>query len=93
MFSSKPKESERVEFHPEKAFNMLHRTIYDEKTNDIKSGTIWNAGFDFTNLKNIIYLVDQVEQISEKLDKVLAQNQELQSRLENLEHRAEIKVR
>lgn len=94
LFSkSKPKESEWVEFHPEKPFNKIKRVVYNEKTNDIKSGEIWSAGWEFTNLKNIFYLVDKIDAMSDKLDQLLVQNKELQKRCEILEKEAEIKRR
>lgn len=38
LFSSKPKESEWVEWHPNWPVNKFKRTIYDEKTDSIKRG-------------------------------------------------------
>lgn len=93
LFSSKPKESEWVEFHPGKPFNKIKHVVYNEKTNDIKSGEIWSAGWEFTNLKNIFYLVDKIDAMSDKLDQLLVQNKELQKRCEILEKEAEIKRR
>lgn len=85
LFSSKPKESERVEFHPDGPICKIKRTNYNEKTNSIKGGTMWTAGWDFDNWHNILYAIDQISVLSDKMDKILMQNEELQKRCEVLE--------
>lgn len=85
LFSSKPKESEWVEFHPDSPIGKIKRTIYNEKTNSIKGGTIWTASWDFDNFSNILYAIDQISVLSDKMDKILMQNEELQKRCEVLE--------
>ena len=60
LFSSKPKESEWVEWHPNWPVNKFKRTIYDEKTDSIKGGTMWTAGWDFSNYNNVLYAIDQI---------------------------------
>lgn len=86
LFSkSKPKESERVEFHPDGPICKIKRTNYNEKTNSIKGGTIWTASWDFDNFSNILYAIDQIAILSDKMDKILTQNSELQKRCQTLE--------
>lgn len=86
LFSkSKPKESKWVEFHPSKPIGTIERVNYDEKTNHIKAGTMWSAGWDFDNWSNILYAIDQIAILSDKMDKILVQNNELQKRCETLE--------
>ena len=94
LFSkSKPKESEWVKFHPSGPVSIIKRTNYNEKTNSIKGGTIWTASWDFDNFSNILYAIDQISVLSDKMDKILMQNnelKELQKRCANLEE--EIKI-
>ena len=93
LFSrSKPKteESEWVEWHPNGPVNKFKRTIYDEKTDNIKGGTMWTAGWDFSNYNNVLYAIDQIKSLSDKMDKLLAQNENLQERCENLEKEVKI---
>ena len=86
LFSkSKPKESEWVEFHPDGPIGTIKRTNYNEKTNSIKSGTMWSAGWEFDNYSNLLYAIDQIAILSDKMDKILMQNNELQKRCETLE--------
>ena len=90
LFSSKPKESEWVEWHPNGPVNKFKRTIYDEKNDSIKGGTMWTAGWDFSNYNNVLYAIDQIKSLSDKMDKLLAQNENLQERCENLEKEVKI---
>lgn len=90
LFSSKPKESEWVEWHPNKPASLIRRTDFNEKTNDIKGGVIWSAGWDFSNYSNVLYAIDQIKSLSDKMDKLLAQNEKLQERCENLEKEVKI---
>lgn len=94
LFSkSKPKESKWVEFHPSKPIGTIERVNYDEKTNHIKAGTMWSAGWDFDNFSNILYAIDQIAILSDKMDKIIADNKELKERCELLEKEAELKKR
>lgn len=91
LFSkSKPKESEWVEFHPSGPVSIIKRTNYNEKTNSIKGGTMWTASWDFDNFSNILYAIDQISVLSDKMDKILMQNEELQKRCEVLENEVKI---
>ena len=90
LFSSKPKESEWVEWHPNKPVSLIRRTDFNEKTNDIKGGVIWSAGWDFSNYSKVLYAIDQIKSLSDKMDKLLAQNEKLQERCENLEKEVKI---
>lgn len=91
LFSkSKPKESEWVEFHPSGPVSIIKRTEYNEKTNSIKGGTMWTASWDFDNFSNILYAIDQISVLSDKMDKILMQNEELQKRCKVLENEVKI---
>ena len=87
LFSSKP---EWVEWHPDKPFNEIKRDVYNEKTNDIRSGVTWDAGWEFSNYSNLLYAIDQIKILSDKMDKILIQNDSLQKKCEYLEQ--EIKI-
>jgi len=91
--SSKPKEDDRIDFHPDAPWNKLQHYEYDKNTNGIKGGTTWNASFDFANFANIIYVIDQVKELSRKIDKLVNQNQELKERCDTLEKEVGIKRR
>ena len=86
LFSSKPKESEWVEFHPDAPIGTIKRTEYNENTNSIKGGTMWTASWDFDNWNNILYAIDQIAILSDKMDKILMQNNELHKRCQTLEN-------
>ena len=95
LFSSKPKESELVEWHPTSQAGTISRVYYNEKTNNIKGGTIWTAEFDFANFQNILFCIDemgrQFKNLSDKMDKIIADNKELKKRCDLLEKKAEFK--
>lgn len=97
LFSRKPKESEWVEWHPTSRAGTIPRTDYNEKTNNIKSGVIWSAAYDFANFQNILFCIDemgrQFKNLSDKMDKLIADNKELKERCELLEKEAELKKR
>jgi len=98
LFSkSKPKESEWVEWHPSAQAGTIKRVDYNEKTNNIKSGVTWSAAYDFANFQNILFCIDemgrQFKNLSDKMDKLIDDNQELKERCELLEKEAEIKKR
>ena len=97
LFSSKPKESEWVEFHPTSQAGTIKRVDYNEKTNDIKNGVTWSAAYDFANFKNILFCIDemgrQFRNLSDKMDKLIADNQKIKERCELLEKEVELKKR
>ena len=93
LFSSKPKESEWVEWHPTGPVNKIKRTNYNEKTNNLNDNVIWSATYDFANFKNIIFCIDEIKNLSDKMDKILADNKELKERCELLEKEVELKKR
>lgn len=93
LFSrSKPKteESEWVEWHPKKPAIKIKAIYFDQEKDNLKDGETWCAAYDFANLRNIIYIVNKVDDISNKLDKILAENKELKERCNLLE--SEIQV-
>lgn len=51
---------------------------------------MWTAGWDFSNYNNVLYAIDQIKSLSDKMDKLLAQNENLQERCENLEKEVKI---
>lgn len=100
LFSSKPKESEWVEWHPTKPNSMVKRCYFDEKTNALKSGMsgpTWTAGWEFSNFENILFCIDEMERqfknLSDKMDKILIQNEALQNRCDTLEKELELTKR
>ena len=100
LFSSKPKESEWIEWHPTKPCNMVKRCYFNEKTNDLKSGMsgpTWTAGWEFSNYENVLFCIDEMQrnhkELMDKMDQIIHDNKELKERCEALEKENLIKKR
>lgn len=92
LFSrSKPKteESEWVEWHPTGPNNKVRRFNYDDKENTLKGGVIWSAEWDFSNYKNVLFCIDEMQrnhkELMDKMDQIINDNKELKARCEALE--------
>ena len=95
--SSKPKEADWMEWHPKSPENIIKKNIYDADKDYFTDFTGAWGWLDFSMFKNILYMIDQMgknhKELTEKMDKVLTQNQELQKRCEALENEVGIKKR
>ena len=97
LFSSKPKKSERVEWHPTGPNNKIRRFDFDEENNTLKNGVIWSANWDFNNYENILFCIDEMrrnhKELMYKMDQIINDNKELKERCEALEKENLIKKR
>ena len=90
LFSSKPKESKYMEWHPKAPDNVISKKIYDEEKDYFTTFTGAWGWLDFSTFKNILFIIDEMarnhKELTDKIDRILVQNKELQERCETLEN-------
>jgi len=90
LFSRKPKESKYMEWHPKAPDNVISKKIYDEEKDYFTTFTGAWGWLDFSTFKNILFIIDEMarnhKELTDKIDRILVQNKELQERCETLEN-------
>ena len=101
LFSSSKKENKPspdsvVDWHPNGPNRMLRACEYDAKTNEMRTGAfngrpMWGVEWSLANFQNVLCIIDKIDALTEKIDKVLSENKELKERCAFLEKNAGIK--